>query len=62
MSGGRDGGEPSFKPNFASAEPDSGPCRHLELIDIESLDGELIARLCPTCDRQFYEGSAQDVR
>jgi hypothetical protein len=35
-----------------------GSCRHLELVPVESVDGEDIARLCLTCDAQFYRGSA----
>lgn len=31
-----------------------GVCRHLEVVDVTSVvDGELLARLCVTCDRQF---------
>ena len=31
-----------------------GACRHTELADIETVDGELAAQLCLTCDTVFY--------
>jgi len=30
-----------------------GRCNHLELVPVESLDGEVVAKLCLTCDQQF---------
>jgi len=30
-----------------------GACKHLEVIPVESVTGEIVAQLCRTCDRQF---------
>lgn len=30
-----------------------GACRHLEIVDVVSTLGEVIARLCQTCDAQL---------
>jgi hypothetical protein len=30
-----------------------GPCRHLEIVPVESVSGEVVARLCRTCDAQL---------
>lgn len=38
---------------------DSGPryikgmCRHTEVVPVEALDGNVVAKLCLTCDQQF---------
>lgn len=37
----------------ASSDYIRGPCRHTELIPVKSIDGEIVAKLCLTCDRQF---------
>lgn len=42
---------------FGSAQPEylKGHCRHLatEVVDIVSVTGETVARLCQTCDAQL---------
>jgi hypothetical protein len=30
-----------------------GPCKHLEVVPVESVEGERVAQLCRTCDTQF---------
>lgn len=30
-----------------------GSCRHLEVVPVESVAGEVVAQLCTTCDMQF---------
>ena len=30
-----------------------GPCRHLEVVPVESAEGERVAQLCRTCDAQL---------
>jgi hypothetical protein len=30
-----------------------GRCRHIEVIPVEALDGQIVAGLCLTCDRQL---------
>jgi hypothetical protein len=42
-------------PKFGKREPDyiRGACRHTELIPVESVSGEVVAKLCLTCDQQF---------
>jgi hypothetical protein len=30
-----------------------GACRHTEVVPVESVDGEVVAKLCLTCDKQF---------
>jgi hypothetical protein len=42
-------------PRFGDPGPAyiKGKCRHLELVPIESVTGEVVAKLCLTCDRQF---------
>ena len=32
-----------------------GLCRHLEVVPVESVDGETVAHLCTTCDTQLPE-------
>jgi hypothetical protein len=32
-----------------------GPCRHTEVIPVESTEGAVVARLCTTCDTQLPE-------
>jgi hypothetical protein len=30
-----------------------GACKHLDTAPVETIDGELVARLCLTCDQQL---------
>lgn len=30
-----------------------GRCRHLEVVPVESIEGETVAQLCMTCDTQL---------
>ena len=42
-------------PEFGARSPRyiRGMCRHTELVPVESVTGEVVAKLCLTCDRQF---------
>lgn len=35
-----------------------GACRHLEMVPVTTVAGELVASLCTTCDTQFPGGRA----
>jgi hypothetical protein len=41
--------------NFGDAAPQyvRGRCNHLEVVPVESTDGEIVAHLCQTCDTQL---------
>jgi hypothetical protein len=30
-----------------------GACRHTEVVPVESVDGEVVAKLCLTCDKHW---------
>lgn len=36
-----------------------GACRHAEVVPVSSVEGEVVARLCLTCDRQFDPADPQ---
>lgn len=33
--------------------PPAAPCSHYDAVDVEDVTGELVARWCPTCERQL---------
>lgn len=35
-----------------------GACRHLDVVPVTDVTGEVVASLCPTCDVQFPGGRA----